>query len=203
MSMSADWMDEVSLAYASNFTEIEAARAHFDEQRTAIIAKLRDFARTELARTGLEPTGKFLSKADTTGPWWNIHLKGQYASARKDSGDDTDAAGVGCGFASGNFWDDGDDVELGIYAYLSFTAKKQEAQAILAGSIPSAFCRLSKEVRVSSGGIYFVGPTIRPETERFTFASTCEVLASLIGAFSETDERMARRYRDVRQAKAG
>jgi hypothetical protein len=196
-------MDDVSLAYAKNFTEIEAARVHFDEQRATIVAKLRDFAKTEVVRAGLEPTGRFLAKADTTGPWWNIHLKGQYASARRDYGDDADAAGVGCGFASGDFWDDGEDVDLGIYTYLSFTAKKQEAQAILAGSMPSAFCRLSGEVRVSSGGIYFVGPTIRPGTEQFAFAGACEALASLIGAFSETDEHMARRFRDIRQAKPG
>jgi hypothetical protein len=185
-----DWFDEISLSYAKNLREIEAAKAHFDQQSEGILLRLVEIVRAQARQQKLKVAGES-GGVGKTGPWKNVWIEGAFASAKGIAR----ASSIACGFRHGDFWgDNATDVEFGFVSYLTFTLTKSDCAAMNAFALAKSDCPDATEVHCADGGFYLAYGQSGPGGDRFSLVGLQAVLANLVAGFSAVDQLMAKSY---------
>jgi hypothetical protein len=191
----AEWFDEISIAYARNFRELETARESFEQQNGRILGQLADYARDCAIDRNLK-AGEVTGGTGRTGPWKNVWIEGQFAEAVGLP----QASSIACGFGRGDFWGDGKDIEFGFVPYLSFSLKKSACSAMGVLAPSKVACPSATDILWGNGSLYFVHGHLGPGDETFLLKGARAVIDHLVDCFPQTDTWMAKAYRDKGRA---
>jgi hypothetical protein len=188
---SNDWFDEISLSYAKNIREIEAANAHFDQQSESMLLHLVETVQVQSRQQKLKVVGES-GGVGKTGPWKNVWIAGDFASATGIAR----ASSIACGFRHGDFWgDNATDAEFGFVSYLTFTLAKSDCAAMNALALAKSDCPDATEVHWANGGFYLAYGQSSPENDKFSLVGLRDVMAKLVASFSAVDTWMAENYK--------
>jgi len=194
---SNNWFDEISLSYAKNLREIEAAKAHFDQQSESILLHLVETVQVQAQQRKLKVVGES-GGVGRTGPWKNVWIEGDFASAAGIAR----ASSIACGFRHGDFWgDNATDAEFGFVAYLTFTLSKSDCAAMNAFALAKSDCPDATEVHWANGGFCLAYGQSSPGSDKFSLVGPRDVMAQLVASFSAVDTWMAKNYRSRAFAK--